>query len=65
MAADSVPKCLICSKPAVREAKHYPFCSERCRTVDLGNWVSGRYVISRPLTEADEHFQPGEEASED
>ena len=22
-----------------------PFCSERCKTVDLGNWVSGRYRL--------------------
>lgn len=28
---------------------HYPFCSERCQTVDLGNWASERYVVSAPL----------------
>ena len=22
-----------------------PFCSERCRLIDLGNWASGKYVI--------------------
>jgi uncharacterized protein len=22
-----------------------PFCSERCKLVDLGNWMSGRYVV--------------------
>ncbi|HEY1221773.1 MAG: DNA gyrase inhibitor YacG [Bryobacteraceae bacterium] len=27
----------------------FPFCSERCRTIDLGNWASGKYVISTPL----------------
>jgi len=24
----------------------FPCCSERCRMVDLGKWVSGGYVIS-------------------
>jgi uncharacterized protein len=23
----------------------FPFCSERCRTIDLGKWASGAYVI--------------------
>ena len=22
-----------------------PFCSERCKLIDLGNWASGEYVI--------------------
>lgn len=22
-----------------------PFCSDRCRLIDLGNWASGKYVI--------------------
>ena len=26
-----------------------PFCSERCRIIDLGNWASEKYVISGPL----------------
>jgi len=26
-----------------------PFCSERCRLLDLGNWASEKYVISTPL----------------
>jgi uncharacterized protein len=36
-------KCPICGKPAVEASK--PFCSERCRDVDLNRWLSGRYVI--------------------
>jgi endogenous inhibitor of DNA gyrase (YacG/DUF329 family) len=27
----------------------FPFCSERCRLIDLGKWASGGYVISSPL----------------
>ncbi len=26
-----------------------PFCSERCRMIDLGNWAAEKYVISTPL----------------
>jgi uncharacterized protein len=29
----------------------FPFCSERCRAVDLGKWASGGYVISAPLND--------------
>jgi endogenous inhibitor of DNA gyrase (YacG/DUF329 family) len=31
--------CPICGKPAA--AKSRPFCSERCRMVDLGRWFAG------------------------
>ena len=27
-----------------------PFCSERCRLLDLGNWASGRYRIPGEAT---------------
>ncbi|MBI4842883.1 MAG: DNA gyrase inhibitor YacG [Nitrospirae bacterium] len=27
------------------ENPHRPFCSERCRLIDLGKWASGEYVI--------------------
>ena len=26
-----------------------PFCSPRCKLVDLGNWLGGVYRVSRPL----------------
>jgi hypothetical protein len=29
----------------------YPFCSERCRAIDLGKWASGGYVISTALND--------------
>jgi endogenous inhibitor of DNA gyrase (YacG/DUF329 family) len=28
--------------------KEFPFCSERCKDIDLGNWATERYVISEP-----------------
>ncbi|WP_246696725.1 DNA gyrase inhibitor YacG [Methylobacterium planeticum] len=35
--------CPICGRPAV--AAFTPFCSARCSDVDLGRWLSDRYVI--------------------
>ncbi len=45
-----VKRCPICGKPAVEASK--PFCSERCRDVDLNRWLSGAYAI--PGREDDE-----------
>ena len=36
----------------------YPFCSERCKLVDLGKWLRGDYFIERPLTEEDVEALP-------
>ena len=30
-----------------------PFCSQRCRQIDLGNWLGEHYTISRPIEQAD------------
>ena len=39
-------KCPICAKPVDMKDPEAPFCSERCRLIDLGKWASGEYVIS-------------------
>jgi endogenous inhibitor of DNA gyrase (YacG/DUF329 family) len=40
------------------ESKWRPFCSERCRTIDLGNWAAERYRVpeapAKPGAEHDE-----------
>jgi hypothetical protein len=41
-------KCPICKKEVKPEDPEFPFCSERCRVIDLGNWSSGEYVIPGP-----------------
>lgn len=43
-------QCPSCKQPT-NSATHpdFPFCSERCRLLDLGNWASERYVISEPV----------------
>jgi endogenous inhibitor of DNA gyrase (YacG/DUF329 family) len=35
--------CPVCGKPASDASR--PFCSERCRDVDLNRWLSGSYAI--------------------
>jgi endogenous inhibitor of DNA gyrase (YacG/DUF329 family) len=42
-------KCPICKKEVAPGDPFMPFCSERCRLIDLGNWASGKYVISTPV----------------
>ena len=39
--------CPTCSKPVAwtTEARFKPFCSERCKLIDLGAWASERYSI--------------------
>jgi endogenous inhibitor of DNA gyrase (YacG/DUF329 family) len=49
--------CPICKKPVAKTDADFPFCSERCRTIDLGKWASGGYVISSPVTDADDLLQ--------
>jgi tRNA threonylcarbamoyladenosine biosynthesis protein TsaE len=53
------PPCPTCGRAASAELA--PFCSTRCRLVDLGRWMSGGYAISRPL-EAEE--EPGADDAE-
>ncbi len=48
--------CPICGKPSQRET--YPFCSKRCKDVDLNRWLSGRYAI--PVADDEEPGSEGE-----
>lgn len=46
--------CPICRTPTDSEKDaDFPFCSERCRTLDLGNWASEKYVVSEPVFDED------------
>ncbi len=46
--------CPTCKKPVTNKDADFPFCSERCRLIDLGKWASGQYVISSPVTDTDD-----------
>jgi endogenous inhibitor of DNA gyrase (YacG/DUF329 family) len=43
-------KCPICGKDVQPGSREAPFCSERCRVIDLGNWAAEKYRISSPAT---------------
>lgn len=47
--ADRVPaSCPVCKRRVITETPESPFCSERCRLVDLGRWLEGDYRIPDP-----------------
>lgn len=50
-------RCPICKKPVSNTDPDFPFCSERCRLIDLGKWASGAYVVPSPLHEAEEKIR--------
>lgn len=50
-------RCPICKKTVKSGDSEFPFCSDRCRTIDLGKWASGAYVIPSPIADADEQIR--------
>ena len=38
-------KCPVCGNLIPDDSKFYPFCSQRCKQVDLGIWFTGGYSI--------------------
>jgi len=58
-------RCPICKKPVTSTGPDFPFCSERCRTIDLGKWASGDYKISSPIKDTSDDFEQDVQRSED
>ena len=52
------PRCPICGRPRVHEYR--PFCSARCRDVDLGRWFGEAYRVPAidPGYDQDEDGEP-------
>ncbi len=46
-------RCPICKKAVAPDSEYSPFCSDRCRVIDLGKWASGDYKISSPVQDPD------------
>lgn len=51
--AERKMRCPICSEGCDPASTSAPFCSDRCKLVDLGNWFNGDYMISRDLKDVD------------
>lgn len=49
--------CPECGRPSARET--YPFCSTRCKELDLGRWLRGGYAI--PVTEEEDASSEAED----
>jgi uncharacterized protein len=68
-------RCPICSKPfqiaKLDDLPSFPFCSDRCRLLDLGRWVDGAYVIPGPPAHTEgppdvpRHGFPGDDEATD
>ena len=66
-------RCPCCRGELEGRPRTFPFCSKRCRDVDLGRWFEGGYVISRPAGLEESDFElpearsivPDEESDED
>jgi len=50
-------RCPNCKKPVKTKDPDFPFCSERCRVIDLGKWASGAYVISSPVKDTSDAIE--------
>ena len=44
-----VLRCPTCGMLVRAADADFPFCSDRCRLIDLGKWASGAYKISSPV----------------
>jgi endogenous inhibitor of DNA gyrase (YacG/DUF329 family) len=48
-------RCPICKTPTDSAINaEFPFCSERCRQRDLGNWAAEKYLVSEPIFDEDD-----------
>jgi endogenous inhibitor of DNA gyrase (YacG/DUF329 family) len=57
-------RCPTCRKPVevepTRRPKDFPFCSERCRLVDLHKWLTGAYAVPGDLANPANQQEPEE-----
>jgi endogenous inhibitor of DNA gyrase (YacG/DUF329 family) len=55
-------KCPICGAPTKwKDNPNRPFCSERCRIIDLGRWAGEEYSVSIPLRDVSEDTEQREQ----
>jgi uncharacterized protein len=46
-------RCPTCRNIVLPKSEDFPFCSDRCRRIDLGKWASGDYKVSTPIQDPD------------
>jgi uncharacterized protein len=57
-------RCPTCRTLVVPGEENFPFCSDRCRLIDLGKWASGGYVISTAITDPEQLENLAEEQAQ-
>ena len=62
-------KCPICSKSfeieKLGELPSFPFCTDRCRMLDLGRWIDGAYALPDPTQSGTKSADAVEDEDED
>ena len=53
MATQKLLRCPTCGALVMPEGEDVPFCSDRCRVIDLGKWSAGEYRISSTILDPD------------
>ncbi len=46
-------RCPTCKTLVTAGIADFPFCTDRCRRIDLGKWASGDYKITSPILDPD------------
>ena len=61
-----IAPCPVCKKPAEPHSKNpsFPFCSDRCRRVDLGRWFGEEYRIPSRSEEGEEQAPSPDDGTE-
>jgi endogenous inhibitor of DNA gyrase (YacG/DUF329 family) len=44
-----------------QEYPDFPFCSKRCRIIDLGRWLDEKYTVTEPPADEERPLPPGDE----
>lgn len=60
MARTTCPICSAAMPADWSEYPDYPFCSKRCRTIDLGRWLGEGYRVAKPAAGDDDRSTSGE-----
>lgn len=60
-----IVRCPICrAEVSWEENPHRPFCSERCRLIDLGAWSEGRYRLPAEKVNPESKKENGDDEEE-
>ncbi|HSP20204.1 MAG TPA: DNA gyrase inhibitor YacG [Myxococcaceae bacterium] len=66
MSQQRIAPCPVCKKPAAPLGRNtsFPFCSDRCRRVDLGRWFGEEYRVPSRPPEGDDSQPPADDSNE-